>query len=101
VLWFLSASNTEKVEAIRTSQRVNLAYADHAAPRYVSVSGYCELVRDHETAKRLWDATYKSWFPGGLDDPSLILLKVDIQQAEYWDASHGRMQSLLGFPRIG
>jgi len=101
VLWFLSASNTEKVEAIRTSQRVNLAYADHPAQRYVSISGYCELVRDHEIAKRLWDASYKSWFPGGLEDPNLILLKVDIQQAEYWDTAHGRVQPLLGFPRLG
>ena len=100
VLWFISASNTEKVEAVRTSQRVNLAYADQASQRYVSISGFCELVRDHLMAKRLWDPSYTSWFPHGLDDPNLILLKVDIQQEEYWDASHGRMEMLLGLPPI-
>ena len=40
---------------------------------------------------------YKSWFPGGLDDPNLILMKVDVQQAEYWSATEGRMVQLLGF----
>jgi general stress protein 26 len=97
VIWFFAANNTEKVEAIRTSQRVNLAYVDHPAKRYVSVSGYCELVREHVKAKELWNPDYKAWFRGGLDDPNLILLKVNVQQAEYWDAAHGRMVQLAGF----
>ncbi len=100
VIWFLSHNNSEKVEAVRTSQRVNIAFADHAAQRYVSISGFCELVRDHALAKRLWQPSYKDWLPGGVDDPSLILLKVDIQQAEYWDASKARMVPLVGFPGI-
>jgi general stress protein 26 len=97
VVWFLSASNTEKVEAVRTIQRVNLSFADHAAQRYVSISGFCELVRDHPKAKELWNPSYASWFPGGLDDPNLILLKVDVQQAEYWNAEQRRMVELVGF----
>ncbi|MGA8874376.1 MAG: pyridoxamine 5'-phosphate oxidase family protein [Candidatus Korobacteraceae bacterium] len=97
VLWFLSGSNTDKVEAVKTIQRVNVSFADHIAQRYVSVSGFCELVRDHVIAKGLWRDSYKSWFPGGVDDPNLILMKVDVQQAEYWSATEGRMVQLLGF----
>jgi general stress protein 26 len=97
VIWFFAANNTEKVEAIRTSQRVNLAYVDHSAQRYISVSGYCDLVRDHAKAKQLWNPGFKAWFPGGLDNPNLILLKVNVQQAAHWDAAQGRMAQLLGF----
>jgi general stress protein 26 len=100
VLWFLSGGNSEKVEAVRTSQQVNLAYSDPASQRYVSVSGFCELVRDRVLARQLWRPEYGSWFRGGLEDPTLILLKVDIQQAEYWDAAHGRMVPLPGFTRV-
>jgi len=96
-LWFISGNNTEKVEAVKTSQRVNLSFADHSGQRYVSVSGFCELVRDHVKAKELWHPSYTSWFPGGLNDPNLILLKIDVQQAEYWEASAGRMVELPGF----
>ncbi len=99
VLWFISHNNTEKIEAVRSYQRVNLAYADPASQRYVSVSGFCELVRDHELAKQLWEPSYKSWFAGGPEDADLVLMKVDVQQAEYWDTSHGRMVPLLGFAR--
>lgn len=97
VLWFLSGSNTDKVEAVKTIQRVNVSFAEHTAQRYVSVSGFCELIRDHSKAKELWRDRYKSWFPGGLDDANLVLMKVDIQQAEYWNATEGRMVRLLGF----
>ncbi len=96
-LWFLSDQNTEKVEAVRTQQRVNVAYVDHQRNRYVSVSGYCELLRDHDRASRLWNSSYASWFPAGLDDPRLVLMKVDVQQAAYWDASQARMMPLVGF----
>ena len=74
------------MEALRTDHRVNLAYSDAGSQRYVSVSGHCELVRDHVKAKQLWNPVYKTWFPKGLDDPNLILLKVHVQEAEYWDA---------------
>ncbi len=99
VLWFLSGNKTEKVEAIRTMQKVNLAYADHPGQRYVSVSGYCELVRDHDKIKELWDPQYESWFPGGIEGVDVILLKVDIQQVEYWDGAQGGMVELLGFAK--
>ena len=98
VLWFLSHDNSEKVEAVRTQQHVNVAYADNAVQRYVSVSGFCELVRDHAIAERLWDPSYESWLPGGAE--KAVLLKIDIQQAEYWDAAQSRMVPLQGLPRI-
>ena len=96
VLWFITRTNTEKVEALRTSPQVNVAFADHASGRYVSVTGYCELMRDKALAQNLWRPSYASWLPGGLDDPSLILLKVDIRGAEYWDAASGQMLVLTG-----
>jgi general stress protein 26 len=97
VLWFFSGNNTEKVEAIKTDPRVNLAYSDASSQRYVSITGNAEPVRDHVKAKELWKPLYNAWFPMGLQDPNLILLKVNIQVAEYWDATAGSMVLLAGF----
>ena len=99
VLWFFSSNNTEKVEAIKTDARVNLAYSDSGSQRYVSITGNAEPVRDHVKAKELWKPLYSAWFPMGLQDPNLILLKVNIQTAEYWDSTAGRMVPLAGFAR--
>ncbi len=97
LLWFLSDTNTDKVEALRTNRRVNVSYADPATERYVSVSGFCQLVRDHEKTRALWKPIYKTWFPKGLDDPDLILLKVHVLEAHYWYAAESRMAKLHGF----
>ncbi len=99
VIWFFSHINTEKVEAIRTDHRVNLAYSDADSQRYVSITGRCGLVRDHVKAKQLWKPVYETWFPKGIDDPNLILLKVHVQEAAYWREEEGRMVKLLGFAK--
>jgi general stress protein 26 len=101
VIWFFTDTDTEKVEAIRTDHRVNLAYSDPVSQRYVSVAGRCELVRDHAKAKQLWNPLYQTWFPKQLDDPNLILLKVRVLSAEYWDAFQGCAVQLPGFSKPG
>ncbi len=99
IIWFFSHSNTEKVEALRTESRVNLAYSDADGQQYVSISGKCELVRDHAKAKQQWKPVYETWFPKGIDDPNLILLKVHVQAADYWHTDQGRMVKLDGFAK--
>jgi general stress protein 26 len=33
----------------------------------------------------------KAWFPDGVDDPRLILLKVTPETAEYWDGTSSKI----------
>ena len=99
VLWFFSGNNSEKVEAIKTDPRVNRAYTDFSGQRYVSITGNAEPVRDHVKARELWNPRYDAWFSRGSGDPNLILLKVHIQAAEYWDEGAGRMVPLAGFAK--
>jgi len=99
VLWFFTANNTEKVEAVKTDARVNLAYSDATGQRYISITGNAEPVRDHLKAKELWSSRFQAWFPMGLQDPNLILLRVVIRGVEYWDTTAGRMTPLPGFAR--
>jgi len=76
---------------------VNISYADTDSQKYVSVSGVANVVQDRAKAEELWSPAYKAWFPGGLEDPSLALLKVEVTQAEYWEAPHGAVVRLVGF----
>ena len=96
-LWFFTSDRTHKVEDILKDDRVNVAYADPKAHTYVSVSGRGELVKDRLKIEELWSPVYKAWFPNGLHDPSVCLLKVSVDQAEYWDSPSGTIVQLLGF----
>lgn len=35
----------------------------------------------------LWKESWKVWFPGGKNDPGLILISVQSSAGEYWDNS--------------
>ena len=96
-LWFFTGIHSTKTDEIRNLNQVNLAYSDPAGMRFVSVSGTCELIRNREIAARLWKPEYSRWFPRGLDDPDLILLKVTINGVEYWDVNAARMRTLDEF----
>ncbi|MBD2308969.1 pyridoxamine 5'-phosphate oxidase family protein [Chroococcidiopsis sp. FACHB-1243] len=96
-LWFFSNSNAPKVQEVEHHQRVNLSYAQPDKQKYISVSGTAQLVRDRQKIEELWNPTYKSWFPQGLDDPNLALLKVSVDKAEYWDSPSSQVVRLVGF----
>ena len=93
-LWFFAQQHSSKIDEIRNVHQVNVAYADPTHMRFVSVSGTCELVRSRPIATELWRDEYLRWFPRGVEDPDLILLKVTINAAEYWDVKAGRMRVL-------
>lgn len=96
-LWFFTSDNTHKMEEIAKDNRVNVSYAKPDDNRYVSVSGRGELVKDRQKIEELWSPVLKAWFPEGLDDPTLCLLKVSVEQAEYWDAPSSKIVQLVGF----
>lgn len=96
-LWFFTPASSAKVGEVRREQHVNLSYAAPDSNRYVSVSGTARIVRDPAKAKELWNPALKAWFPKGLDDPDLALLRVEVGKAEYWDAPSSKMVQLVGF----
>jgi general stress protein 26 len=95
-LWFFTEKRSMKVDEIGEQPQVNLSYMDAGSQRYVSVSGRAELVVDRAKAEELWRPVYQAWFPLGLDDPDLALLKVTVEAAEYWDSPSGTMTHLIG-----
>jgi general stress protein 26 len=96
-LWFFTGLSTGKVSEIDWNPEVNLSYAEPSDTRYVSVSGTAELVDDRAKITELWSDIYKAWFPQGIDDPDLCLMKIDVTFAEYWDVPSGKMVQAFGF----
>lgn len=96
-LWFFTDARSHKVGEVEDTHAVNLAYVCHDDHRFISVSGTADLVRDRERAENYWRPTFKAWFPEGLDDPNLALLRVRVDKAQYWDAPNGKLVHLVGF----
>jgi general stress protein 26 len=94
--WFFTQAGSPKADEIRQDGHVNLSYAHPGKENYLSVTGDATVVRDRAKAKDLWNPVLKAWFPKGLDDPDLALLKVRADRAEYWDVSSSTMVQLFG-----
>ena len=95
-LWFFTDAAEPKVHEIERDPHVNVSFADPDKNNYVSVSGRASLVRDKARMKELWNPFFKAWFPKGLDDPKLGLLRVAVEQAEYWDSPNSKLVQLGG-----
>lgn len=94
-IWFFTASESPKTKEIYHEQQVCVSYANPSDQQYVSVSGQALVLRDKAKAKELWTPAAEIWFPKGVDDPRLILLRVGIESAEYWDSSTNAMVYLF------
>jgi len=96
-LWFFTSDKTHKVEEVERDNRVNASYAKPEDNVYVSVSGAASISKDRTKMEELWNPILKAWFPRGLDDPNICLLKVDVEQAEYWDSPSSTLVQIVGF----
>lgn len=96
-LWFFTSDETHKVDEIEADNRVNVGYSRPDDNVYVSVSGRASISKDRAKMEELWNPILKAWFPEGLDDPTLCLLKVNIEEAEYWDSPNSKLVQLAGF----
>ncbi|MEJ8571129.1 pyridoxamine 5'-phosphate oxidase family protein [Microbaculum marinum] len=94
-VYFLTDVHGHKDEEIRQSPHVCLAFADPDDQDYVSVSGTAIVSNDREKIKTLWSTPAKAWWDDP-EDPSIRILKVTPNDAQYWDgpgtiAAYARM----------
>lgn len=100
VLWFFTADDSPKTDEIASEHQVGLSYASPDKQDYVSISGRARLTRDHTKIAELWTPMAKLWFPKGIEDPRLALLRVEVEAAEYWDSPSGMMVGLYGLAKL-
>lgn len=98
-IWFFTGADSPKALEIRKDAHVNVSFAEPDDQRFVSIMGRGELVRDRATMERLWSAVLKAWFPKGLDDPELALIRVRVEGAEYWESPSSGVVHLIGLAK--
>jgi len=96
-LWFVTSADSPKVAEIALNPRVNVAYSSPSRNSYVSVAGTARIVEDRARVEELWSPAMKLFFPQGKDDPSLRLIHVSAESAEYWDGPGALLGRALSF----
>lgn len=94
-LWFISSKTSNKDQEIKQDDKVQLIYADNGSSTYLSVYGSADVFYDRAKVEELWTPIAKAWFTEGKDDPNISIIRVQPQEAYYWDTKHGKMVSFL------
>jgi len=90
-MWFFTKESSLKVDEIEESKKVSVAIVNESSQNYLMIHGTATLVNDRAKMKELWSHLMKAWFPLGLDDPDMTLIKVTPQEVNYWDSSSSKM----------
>lgn len=90
-LWFFTKASSYKVEEIGESKKVSISITNESSNDYLMINGLATLVNDKIKMKELWNSIMKVWFPLGLDDPDIALIKVMPKEVNYWDSSSSKM----------
>lgn len=94
-LWFFTYASSPKIHEIERDPQVNVSFSGSST--WVTCSGKASLVRDKAKMKELWSEPLKAWFPKGLDEPDIGLIKVAVDRAEYWDSPSNVAVRLYGY----
>lgn len=100
--WFVTSTETHKVDEIQAQPEVNLAYYNNKSREWVSVSGTARIVTDRDLIRTLYKPDWKAWFGdeggvrnGGPNDPRLALIEVEAHAATYLKSNQPRAVQLF------
>src|SRR4051812_48895859 len=74
-IYFLTDARHHKDDEIEKYPQVMLAFADHSANKFLSLSGRAVVSNDRAKIKELWEPTAQAWWKDE-NDPNIRVLKV-------------------------
>jgi general stress protein 26 len=98
-LWFITDRRSRKVQAIQGGATTALLFQNDREGTYLHLAGHARVVEDPEKLKELYTSVQRTWFPDGLEDPHMTLVRFDATTASYWDGHASRLRLAAGFAK--
>ena len=98
VLWFFTSTTTPTARNLERDPRCGIALMDDDG-FYAFVYGSGALTKNRERIQELWNTTAKAWFPQGVEDPHLVLVRLDAERGEYWDSDQNAMLKMFSIAK--
>ncbi len=95
-VWFFTSKASFLIDQVRGNSKVQLTFADSAKNKFLTANAVATEVSDKERMKELWDPTLRAWFKEGLETPDIVLLKVSLEEAEFWDSPNSAVVRIVG-----
>jgi general stress protein 26 len=91
---FLTHASSEKIRQVALQPSVAVTVSGPAST-YLALTGRAVVSHDRDLIDRLWNPTYRAWFPDGAVDQDVAVLSVTVERADFWEAPTSRVTRLL------
>jgi general stress protein 26 len=98
-LWFITDRRSRKVKTIQSGATTALLFQNDRDGAYLHLAGSAAVVEDPEKLKELYTPVQRTWFPDGVDDPHITLLRFDATEATYWDGHASYVKLALAYAK--
>jgi general stress protein 26 len=99
IIWFLTDMRSGKDEEVAAAPDIGLVFIDAGDKAYLSITGRAEILRDTAQTAAIWKSTDQIWWPGGPDDPTLRVMRIEPKTAELWDGPSNAMVAAFEFAK--
>lgn len=83
-LWFFTAKDHDLTRAVAGGAAAIATFTAKGHDLFASIRGRLSLSEDRAVIDRLWNPVAAQWYEGGKEDPKLILLRLDPEDAKVW-----------------
>jgi len=94
-IWFLTSIESETCLNIEQHNAVNIVFADPKNYQFLVVEGRAVISRDQQRIDKYWNKMMEGWFDKGKEDPRIRVLKVQTEDAQYWDTASNKLVTLI------
>lgn len=95
-LWFFTSSESNLMEEINKIPVVNVTFSAFGKDKFLSATALAYEAYDQKKMQELWTPSLEVWFKDGIETKDITLLRLDLQDVEYWDSPSASMVKVAG-----
>ena len=88
-IYFFAARSEDLFKGMSRSKRAIATFTGKGHKLFASIHGTLVEDMDRAVIDRLWNPFIASWYKDGKDDPDLVLLRLQADSADVWEAHTG------------
>ena len=92
--WFFASKSSGKLQDLSSNNKIQVVFADPAKDDYMEIHGQGSVICDENEIADKWSPLVHQWFPGGMKDPEVCLVRIEVTSVFYWDANTDGIQRL-------
>ncbi|WP_199554815.1 pyridoxamine 5'-phosphate oxidase family protein [Sandaracinobacteroides hominis] len=84
-IWFFTSRENTIVEHAGKASPATATFAAKDHKLFATIEGRLQVDMDRAVIDRLWNPFIAAWYEGGKEDPKLVLLRFDADEAKIWE----------------